>query len=254
MKWVAILLSLIMISGISAYLVPHYYKPFNGDNLSKLAHTNSLTSYTIDGVVVDISSANTATIFSNQMHLTVNYMLYTVSNVNFPEETLKSYYIRHINDTYQNTLAVISNYSDTQFFYGVCHAKGGFDLGSSLTSGSTTYISLNIFFGKALYFMSEGFTYLHSSSNIPECGNYLLGAHQFQYCLRYWDSSNNNGIISWEQVQGNKIVYEEVSVNQYGDSMTLLMGPYHVGPEETYTLPVLTFQGGQVYYPGGNEF
>ena len=97
MKWVAILLSLIMISGISAYLVPHYYKPFNGGNLSKLAHTNSLTSYTIDGVVVDISSANTATIFSNQMHLTV-----IIAGIPVPQAVLELMSPKKIISTFGN--------------------------------------------------------------------------------------------------------------------------------------------------------
>ena len=245
-KIMVIAVSAIILLGFSVWIHPHSLQnPQPHDSISNASNQN-VTNYLLNGYCVTFNGGNYVTLSSGQISLRFHFSVFALSRNNFLQELPVSHFLKRIDNSVQNTVGVIDNYSEGAVTY-IFSSFNGFGLDYVIPPTSGMYILFNISFGKASFISSGGFIYSHNSSNSPDYGNYLISSNYQKYSIQFFDSYTDSGSLSWQQIQAQNLIdYEIITIAPYGDSMELMTGPYNPSVQTTWSYAGICISSGGV--------
>ena len=238
--------SAIIILGFSVLIHSYGSQNSKSDNSLSNASDQNITTYSLNGYCFTFNGGNNVSLLSGQFSLGFHFSVFALNSNKFLQEVPVSYHVNRIDDNVQNTVGVMDNYSGGSVTY-IFTPLNGLGIDYVIPPVTGMYILFNISFGQASFIRSGSFVYSHNSSNLPEFGHYLVSNSYLAHCIVFFDSHQNNGALSWQQIQAqNLIVYEMITVAPGGDYMELLTGPYNFNAQATWSYPGMCISSGGV--------
>lgn len=238
--------SAIIILGFSVWIHSYGSQNSKSDNSLSNASNQNITTYLLDGYCLTFNGGNNVSLLSGQFSLGFHFSVFTLNSNKFLQEIPVSYHVIRIDGNVQNTVGVIDNYSGGSVTY-IFTPFNGLGIDYVIPPVTGMYILFNISFGQASFIRSGTFVYSHNCSNLPEFGHYLVSNSYSAYGIQFFDSYQNNGALSWQQIQAqNLIVYEMITVAPGGDYMDLLTGPYNSNTQATWSYTGMCISSGGV--------
>ena len=245
-KIMVIAVSAIILLGFSVWI--HSHSSQNSQSHKSISNASNLnvTTYSMNGYYFTFNGGNNISLSSRHFFLEFHLSVFALNRNKFLQEVPVSHCVKRIDNNVQNTVGVVDNYSEGTVTY-IFSASNGLELYYVIPPTSGMYILFNISFGKASFMRSGSFVYSHNSSNLPDFGNYLVSNSYSAYGIQFFDSYQDSGTLSWQQIQSqNLIVYEMITVAPGGDSMELMTGPYNSNAQATWSYSGICISSGGV--------
>lgn len=245
-KIMVIAVSAIILLGFSVWIHSHGLQNSQSHNSISNSSNENITSYLLNGYCLIFSGGNGVSLSNGQFSLGFHFSVFTLNRNNFLQEIPVSHHINRIDNKVQNTVGVMDNYSEGSVTY-IFSSFNGLGLDYVVPPVTGMYILFNISFGQASFIRSGCFVYSHNSSNLPDYGHYLVASSYQAYSIQFFDSYQDSGALSWQQVQAqNLIVYEMITVAPGGDYMELMTGPYNSNAQATWSYAGICISSGGV--------
>ncbi len=148
---------------------------------------------------------------------------------------------RIINNSAQKSVVLRDVYSNGSVTYIFSPQGNTLALAYVISYVNNMYILFNFSLGLAYHIQSGSFSYNYNAI-APDYGDYIIAPVFWEQYVSFYGEQYTSGLISFGQLNLNKIGYEEISITPGGDYIEFMTGPYNIQPNNFYSYDAFSLE------------